>query len=52
MSFKIRIERITDGESFFESLPIAIGEIDGYLKTLAKPSMFGTGTFRFILIPA
>ena len=52
MSYRIRVERIIDGSSFMESEPIAVEEIGGYLKTLSEPCIFGTGDFRFILIPA
>lgn len=52
MSYKVRIERISDGESFGESDLIPVTDIGEYLKVLSKPSMFGTGDFRFVLIPA
>lgn len=52
MSFKIHIERISDGESFGDIKPIAVEEIGGFLKTLSEPCLFGGGDFRFVLIPA
>ena len=50
--YKVRIERIVDGESFGESEAIPVSDISAYLTVLSKPSMFGGGAFRFVLVPA
>ena len=52
MSFKIRVERITDGESFLESNALAAEEIGGYMKTLYDLRIFNTDDFRFVLTTA
>ena len=48
--FKVRIIR-NDGQSFGETEAIAVDDLPGILKVLSKPSMFGTGNFKFELIP-
>ena len=48
--FKIRIVR-DDGQTFGETEAIAADDLPGILEVLSKPSMFGTGNFRFELTP-